>query len=424
MGQTLANGQTHQTDTAYVNNVYWKRMSTIRTIIPPYFDEQVQVEIKEVLGNSKTPLALGKYNFYQDTISKIFGEYGLPSELQLIALSNTWLENDFNASSGETGMWPLPFYIGVKYGLKINSYVDERKHIIASTRATAKALADLFHIYRDWYFTIAAFSCGPVEMNKAIRMASNSMDYFTVEPFIESSHRKDLSRFMAFLYVTNYFDKHHIAPDNFILPELDTLCTPQTFSLRELATATQTPMSLMLKLNRQYRKQIVPHLPHPHCFTIPKSKTANFNAYLIKLAEEAEQKRIQDSMVRVQKLIDKFRPDSTKYQVLVMDGVLTVLDSAGKKIDPDAPIKTNANGQNATGNRWVFYTVKKGDALYLLSDLFDANLADVKRWNRLRSNTIVRGQRLKFLVPANKYGLYSSINRMSATQKQKLRRKD
>ena len=66
MGQTLANGQTHQTDTAYVNNVYWKRMSTIRTIIPPYFDEQVQVEIKEVLGNSKTPLALGKYNFYQD----------------------------------------------------------------------------------------------------------------------------------------------------------------------------------------------------------------------------------------------------------------------------------------------------------------------------------------------------------------------
>jgi membrane-bound lytic murein transglycosylase D len=261
-------------------------------------------------------------------------------------------------------------------------------------------------------------------MNKAIRMASNSMDYFTVEPFIESSHRKDLSRFMAFLYVTNYFDKHHIAPDNFILPELDTLCTPQTFSLRELATATQTPMSLMLKLNRQYRKQIVPHLPHPHCFTIPKSKTANFNAYLIKLAEEAEQKRIQDSMVRVQKLIDKFRPDSTKYQVLVMDGVLTVLDSAGKKIDPDAPIKTDANGQNATGNRWVFYTVKKGDALYLLSDLFDANLADVKRWNKLRSNTIVRGQRLKFLVPANKYGLYSSINRMSATQKQKLRRKD
>lgn len=422
--QSIVQGQSYKVDSAFDNNVYWKRLSSVRSIIPPYYDTLIQTEIKEILGNSETPAALGRYNYYRDTIAKIFSEYGIPEELQLIALSNTWIDNDFNAISGETGMWPLPFYIGKKYGLNINSYVDERKHIASSTRATAKALADLYHIYRDWYFTIAAFSCGPVEMNKAIRMASNSMDYFTVEPFIEYSHRKDFSRFMAFMYVTNYFDKHHIAPKQYALPLLDTVCTPRTFTLQELAIATQTPQALMLKINKQYRKQIVPHLPHPHCFAVPKSKAANFNKYLIKLAKEEEEKRIQDSMVRVQKLMDKFRPDSTKYQVLVLDGRLSVLDSTGKKIDPEAPIITNSNSSNATGNRWVFYTVKKGDALYLLSDLFDANLADVKRWNKLRSNTIVRGQRLKFLVPANKYGFYSSINRMSATQKQRVRRRD
>ena len=95
-------------------------------------------------------------------------------------------------------------------------------------------------------------------------------------------------------------------------------------------------------------------------------------------------------------------------------------------IDPDIPIKTDQPKGEAdkTGNRWVFYTVKRGDALYLLADLFDANVKDIKRWNKLRSNTIQKGQRLKFLVAANKYITYSSINRMSASQKQKVRRKD
>jgi len=414
----------YETDSTFKENVYWKRMSAIRSIIPTYFDEQIQAEIKEILAHPNTPLALGKYSYYQDSISKIFSQYGLPAELQLIALSNTWFENGYSSETGETGMWPMPYYIGIKYGLKINSYVDERKNLFASTRAAAQSLADLYHIYRDWYFTIAAFTCGPVEMNKAMRMASNSMDYFTVEPYIDYKHRKAFSRYMAFNYVVNYFDKHNIVPAGYYLPKLDTVCTPHTFTLQELAKATKTPISLMLKLNEQYRKGIVPHLPYPNCFTVPKSKAANFGKYLEKLAYEAEQKRIKDSMIRIEKLIKKFKPDSSPYQILVMDGLLTVLDSTGKKIDPDAPLKTGESEQNTGGNRWVFYTVKKGDALYLLADVFDATLSDVKRWNKLRSNTIRKGQRLKFLVPANRYSRYSSINRMSASQKQKVRRKD
>lgn len=416
---------TYEIDSTYANNVYWKRLSGLRTSIKPFFDEQVQSELKEILSDPNTPVHLGKYLYYRDSIAKIFSEYGLPAELQLIAFANTSFNDNFFAENGETGMWPLPYYLGAKYGLTINSYVDQRKNLYASTRAAAKSLADLYHIYRDWYFTIAAFRCGPVEMNKAIRMASNSLDYFTAEPFIDYTYRKAFSRYMASLYVVNNYAKHQIVPIKYVLPVLDTVCTPRTFTLQQLADATRTPISLLVKLNYEYKKQIVPSKPYHHCFTLPANKVANFYSHLEKLAYDEEQKRIKDSMARVEILVNKFNPDSTDYQVLVVNGKLTVLDSAGKTVDPDIPIKTTENGeQDASGNRWVFYTVKKGDALYLLADLFDATVNDIKRWNKLHSNTIQNGQRLKFLVPANQYSKYSSINRMSASQKQKVRKKD
>ncbi len=419
-----AQGQ-YDVDSTFRNSVYWKRMKTLGSGVTPYYDEQVLAEIKAMLKDPRTPAAIGRYEFYRDSIAHIFQQLKLPAELQLVAFANTFFEEGHVSPSGETGMWPLPYYVGKKYGLNISSYVDQRRNLFSSTYAAAHSLADLYHIYNDWYFTIAAFRCGPVEMNKAIRLASNSLDYFTVEPYIDYSYRKAFSRFMASLYVVHYYKEHGLEKKPWFLPVLDTACTPRTLNFQELASGSKTPIALFSRLNYQYKKKVVPNSPYHHCFVLPKSHVKSFHAYLKKLDHLDEQKRIKDSMERVAKLIEKFNPDSTGYQVLVMEGRLTVLDSAGKKVDPDIPIKTDQKTQtNPGGNRWVFYTVKRGDALILLADCFEASVRDVKRWNRIRGNTIRKGQRMKFLVPANRYKKYSSINRMSASQKQRLRRRD
>lgn len=421
----LSQGQSvnYNTDTSYNNNVYWKRLQSLTSTVKPYFDEQIQEEINSLLRNPKTPEALGKYFAYQDTISKLLGQYGLPKEMQLIAFSNTFMNVAYKAESGETGCWPLPYYVGKKYELTINSYVDERRDLYASTLAASKSLADLYHIYRDWYFTISVFKCGPVEMNKAIRMASNSLDYFVVEPYIDGKYRKAFSRFMASMYVVNFHQLHQLKPTEFTSPTLDTICTPRTFTFREIASGSKISYSSLLELNPSFKKQMVLHKPNSHCFRVKKGDKAKFYSFIEKIKYQEEQKRIKDSLDRVEKYRQKFKPDSSDYSIIILDGKLTVLDSAGNVVDPDKPIITDKES-DAVGNRWVYYTVKKGDVLYLLTDVFDVSLKDVKRWNKLRSNTIVRGQRLRFLVPANKYSTYSSINRMNASQKQRLRRKD
>ena len=413
----------YSVDSIYEDNVYWKRLQTVSLTIKPFFDNQIQEEIKSLLRNPETPKALGKYFYYQDTIKSLLSGYGLPAEMENIPFCNTFMNIAYRSQNGETGCWPLPYYVGKKYGLVINSYIDERRDLYKSTEAAAKSLADLYHIYRDWYFTIAAFSSGPLEMNKAVRKAGNSLDYFVVEPYIAAQHRKTFSRFMASIYVINFYQEHQLQVVQYTLPILDTVCSQRSFSFGEIAEGANINYSDLVRFNPMYKKNEVLHKPVPHCFVVRKEDKSKYYSFIKKLEYQEEQKRIADSLAKVKKYYEKFQPDSTNYQIIVLDGKLTVLDSAGKVVDPDKPLIAE-QAELETKNRWVYYTVKRGDALYLLADVFDCNLKDLKRWNKLRSNTIVRGQRLKILVPASKYSKYSSINRMSASQKQKLRRKD
>jgi|GEM_PF-2563439 len=417
--------QKYDVDTIFQHNVYWKRMQQIPTVIKPFFDEQIEQEIREMLHNPKIAESLAVYHAHKDSISAIFKKYGLPTELQLVAFANTYMKEDYLASTGESGMWPLSYYIAKKYQLKVNSFVDERKNLFMATEAAAKSLADVFHIYRDWYFTIAAFRSGPVEMNKAIRLASNSLDYFVVEPYMDYTYRKSFSRYMASLYVVNFYMLHNIKIPIAKHIDLDTVYTPRTFTFDKIALGSNLPVSQLKKYNYQYKNGIVPNFPAPHPITMPKKNKDSFKRYLIYMDQLDENKRIDDSMERVKLLVEKFRPDTSQYQIIVLNGLLSVIDSMGNVIDVDKPFNNgNTIESDNGGNRWVYYTVKSGDNLGLLADCFDTYVNNIKSWNNLRSSTIMKGQRLKFMVAANKYGQYSNINTMSASQKARLRKKD
>jgi len=418
--------QKYDVDTLFQHNAYWKRMQQIPTIIKPFFDEQIEQEIREMLHNPKISESLTVYNAHKDSISAIFNKYGLPPELQLVAFANTYMKEDYLAPSGESGIWPLSYYIAKKYQLKVNSFVDERKNLFMATEAAAKSLADLFHIYRDWYFTISAFRSGPVEMNKAIRLASNSLDYFVVEPYIGYTYQKSFSRFMASFYVVNYYMLHNIKVPTAKHLDLDTVYTPRTFTFDKIALGSNLPVAQLKKYNYQYKNGIVPNFPAPHPITMPKKNKDSFKRYLVYLDQLDENKRIDDSMDRVKLLVEKFRPDTSQYQVIVLNGLLSVIDSLGNNVDIDKPLNNNYSslGEDSGGTRWVYYTVKSGDNLGILADCFDTQVNSIKSWNKLRSTTIVRGQKLKFMVPANKYGKYSNINGMSSAQKANLRKKD
>jgi LysM repeat protein len=135
-----------------------------------------------------------------------------------------------------------------------------------------------------------------------------------------------------------------------------------------------------------------------------------------------------------EKLNDIFPPpilyrDSVVYDSITGDSVF--VDSipydnpaflAKYKSEKISGAKGAAKGEN--GNTKIYYTIKSGDGLGLLADLFNCSISDLKKWNKLRGNTIVRGQKLVVVVPSSKATYYGRINGMSTSQKRKLANKD
>jgi membrane-bound lytic murein transglycosylase D len=110
-----------------------------------------------------------------------------------------------NSRSGAAGMWQFMYSTGRLYGLTINSVVDERKDPVKATHAAARYIKDLYDIYKDWVLVIAAYDCGPGNVNKAIKRSGNKKDYWDIYYRLPMETRGYIPQYIAAAYAVNYY---------------------------------------------------------------------------------------------------------------------------------------------------------------------------------------------------------------------------
>jgi membrane-bound lytic murein transglycosylase D len=155
----------------YPDSVYIDRISRLPFVMNMSYYRIVKnyIDVYAKKRPDKVRVMLSLANYYFPIFEQILDQFGLPDELKYLSVIESALNPRAVSRAGATGMWQFMHYTGKLYGLTINSLVDERKNPIKSTYAAATFLKDLYDIYKDWTLVIAAYNCGPGNVNKAIR---------------------------------------------------------------------------------------------------------------------------------------------------------------------------------------------------------------------------------------------------------------
>jgi len=111
---------------------------------------------------------LARSTRYLPMIKEVFQEYGLPEDLAYLAMIESGYNPEAQSPAGARGMWQFIKGTGLRYGLVIDGYTDERRDPVKSTHAAARYLLDLYKQFGSWYLAAASYNCGERRVQKEL----------------------------------------------------------------------------------------------------------------------------------------------------------------------------------------------------------------------------------------------------------------
>ena len=335
------------------DEVYIERLKKMNSFISLPYNDIVKNYI--ILYSEKMPTKmahmLGLCQYYMPIFDETFNKHDLPEELKAMAIIESAMNPLAVSRAGAKGMWQFMYATAKMYGLHIDSFVDERMDPFKAADAAARYLQDAYEIFGDWNLAIASYNCGAGNVNKAIRRSGGKRAFWDIWPYLPRETRGYVPAFVGALYAMTYYKEHGIKPEAVEMPiHVDTFKINKQLHLKQVAELTGAPLEELKNLNPQYRHDIIPGNSKEYILRLPYTYT---NAFI----------EHEDS-VYTHKYDEFFNPTTIKK---IQDG--------------------------ADGER-IVYVVKNGDYLGRIASRNRCTVAQIKRWNDLKSNNIRVGQRL------------------------------
>ncbi|MDR1886278.1 MAG: LysM peptidoglycan-binding domain-containing protein [Prevotellaceae bacterium] len=350
------------------DSVYIRRLSAMPSVISlPYNDivrNYIVYYMQKHPKHSETMLGLAEY--YLPIFEEILDIHNIPLEMKALPIVESALNPVIVSRKGATGMWQFMLATGRRYGLTINTYVDERRDPIASTYAAAKYLNALYAMFGDWTLALAAYNCGEGTVLKAIARAKGKQDYWEIYPYLPKETRNYVPLFVAANYALTYHKEHRLTPKSVVFPaSIDTFMVNVKLHFEQIANTINIPVAELRALNPQYKRDVVPGNEKPYELRIPSEYT---NAFIEKEREIYGHNGT------------KFNPD-----IVVNPASATGKSVAGSS---DKPADISASEK-------ITHQVKSGESLGTIAGKYKVKVNDLCEWNGLKANaTIYPGQKL------------------------------
>ena len=379
----------------FSDSVYMQRLAEIPSVIDLTFNRIVKnyIDVYTKKRREQMRVMLGLADYYFPIFEEIFDYYQVPYELKYLSVIESALNPRAISRAGAVGAWQFMYGTGKYYGLTINSLVDERRDPVASTQAAARYLTDLYRMYGDWTLALAAYNCGPGNVNKAIRRSGGKRNFWDIYYFLPRETRGYVPAFIAATYAMNHYPEHRLSRIPVELPLFtDTIMVREQVHLAQISGVLGIPLRQLQDLNPQYRADIVPATAkQPYSVRIPLEQTARFIDH-------------QDSIFAYKDSVyfDQGRLVATPLHYTSNYRVELPSDQYDK----------------------LTYTVKSGDNVGFIADWYDVRASDIRYWNNISRNLIRSGQKLVIYKPKGKSSRYSDLDRMSFQEKQRFAGRD
>ena len=259
--------------------VYIDRLKRMPTAVEMPWNPVVQKFIDRYSGRLRRSVSvmLGAQNFYMPIFEQALEVYDLPLELKYLPVIESALKPNAVSRVGATGLWQFMVATGKRYSLKVNSMIDERRDPVKASYAAAHYLSDLYQIFGDWSLVIAAYNCGPGNIQKAIQRAGGKKDYWEIYPYLPTETRGYVPAFIAANYIMTYYCEHNITPMVATLPEeTDTIMLFQNVHFKQVSDVLGIEMDELRALNPQYRRDVVTGYSEPTDLRLPKEYIEKF----------------------------------------------------------------------------------------------------------------------------------------------------